>query len=368
MSGLVSAMQGSNTTSVAETAPTWQIRPYQRGDEHELVSMFERVFGRSITEAHWRWKLKAHSSPIENVWLSVSDGKPIFQYAGIPVLYQLLEGAREAMVSVDTMTDPAFRRRGLLTEVGRVAYEQWRAAGVPFVIGLPNEKWGSRTTALGWQRLFPLRWFVRPLRPEAMLARRVGLPALASLSAASRVWNSLWNRAPRSAAEIRIRQVECAGPEFDALWQSLAAEAAFSAVRNSSWVNWRFLAAPLYNYRVWLAERDGKPIAYLAGRLDETADRKVAFIADMLVSREDHPAQQALLRHVAWYFYDLGAEMVATLAVPETWLAHILRRTGFLFSWGQFSVELVPLDSTLPLERMRDPQQWRLSGGDFDVI
>ena len=59
------------------------------------------------------------------------------------------------MVSVDTMTAPAFRRRGLLTEVAARAYEAWRDAGIAFVIGLPNQQWGSRARALAGASCFP---------------------------------------------------------------------------------------------------------------------------------------------------------------------------------------------------------------------
>ena len=80
------------------------------------------------------------------------------------------------MVSVDTMTAPEFQRRGLLSEVGRSTYAHWRDGGVAFVLGLPNERWGSRASALGWIELFPLQWLTRALRPAALLARRLHLP------------------------------------------------------------------------------------------------------------------------------------------------------------------------------------------------
>src|SRR5213594_2611005 len=128
-------------------AADWSIRAYCAGDEGALVALFERVFGRSISEAHWRWKLKQPPSPVENVWLAVDEDRPVFHYAGIPTRYRLPAGEVTAMVSVDTMTAPEFQRRGLLSAVGRHVYDTWRAAGVPFVIGLPNQRWGSRTGA-----------------------------------------------------------------------------------------------------------------------------------------------------------------------------------------------------------------------------
>src|SRR5262245_5142496 len=247
-----------------QTEPAWTIRAYQPGDERALAALFERVFGRPIGEAHWRWKLKQLPSPVENVWLAVHDGAPIFQYAAIPTRYRLPEGEATAMVSVDTMTAPEFQRRGLLSTIGRHAYEAWRAAGIPFVIGLPNERWGSRASALGWQPLFSLQWLVRPLRPEALLARRMGLPALARLTPLGALWNGLASTRAQMDRSIRVHPIDRAGPELDRLWRRCAADTPFSVVRDSAWVNWRYLDAPSLGYRVLLAERNGGPAGYAA--------------------------------------------------------------------------------------------------------
>ena len=360
-------MATDSKTTHSQTSPAWTIRAYQPGDEHALVALFARVFGRSITEAHWLWKLKGRPSPVENVWLAVHDDRPIFQYAGIPVHYRLPNGERHAMVSVDTMTDPHFQRRGLLTQVGQYAYDAWRAAGVSFVIGLPNQRWGSRTGALGWVELFPLQWLVRPLRPASMIARRVTAPAVSRFTPLDAIWNSYWTRRSQHDATIHIRPVTDAGPEFDALWQAACDGIPISVVRDSAWVAWRYLNPPSFDYRLLLAERAGQPVGYAAYRLDESSGRKVGALAELFVGRDDVKARDMFVRRVVEELRAAGAEVVATLAVPGAALYRAFRRAGF-FPRAAFSVQIVPLQPDLPMEILRDPQQWSLAGGDFDVI
>jgi hypothetical protein len=348
--------------------PAWTIRAYRPGDERALVALFERVFGRPIGEAHWRWKLKQPPSPVENVWLAVHDDIPIFQYAAIPTRYRLPSGEATVMVSVDTMTAPEFQRRGLLSTVGRHAYEAWRAAGVPFVIGLPNERWGSRAAALGWRSLFSLHWLVRPLRPEALLARRMRLPVLGRLTPLGALWNGLAGVRMRPDATVRVHPLERAGPEFDRLWQRCAADTPFSAVRDSAWVNWRYLDAPAFAYRVLLAERAVQPAGYAAYRLHETASGTVGFIAELFAAPDDAGGRDTLLSGTIAAIRATGAEHVSTLAIPGTALYRAFRRAGFLRGRGAFGVQIVPLDPNLPVERMRDPNSWGMAGGDFDVI
>ena len=351
-----------------QAAPEWTIRPTRPGDERLLVELFTRAYGRSVTEAHWRWKLQQLPSPVPNGWQALDGELPIFHSAGIPIRYQLPDGQTTAMVSVDTMTSPDYRRRGLLTLVGRRMYATWQAAGVRFVIGLINDQWGSRAAALGWQPLFPLRWLIRPLRPSALLARRLRLPPLARLTPVDALWNMAWDRQVESDPYVRLRAVDDVGPELDALWARCAHDSGISIVRDRAWVAWRYLANPSYPYRVLLAERAGEAVGYAVYRLEHAADHTLGYIAELFAARRDPRALGSLIRQTTARLEAEGAELAVAQAPPGTWMSQAMRRAGFRWSWGDFSVQLVPLDATLPLEALRDARNWTMWGGDFDSI
>jgi hypothetical protein len=351
-----------------EHTANWIIRAFRSGDEPALTALFERVFGRAISEEHYRWKLRQPPTPVENVWLAVEGDTPIFHYAGIPTRFRLPGGEALAMVSVDTMTAPEFQRRGLLSAVGRTVYDTWRAAGVAFVLGLPNERWGSRAGALGWEPLFDLKWLARPLRPESILARRLRMPLLARLTPIGAAWNALWRLRQRRDPAVRVRPVERAGAEFDQLWRRCGMDTAVSVVRDAAWVNWRYLDAPTFDYQVLLAERDGHPVGYTAYRVEAHAAGAAGFVAELFAAPADGPARRMLIAETLVALHAAGADNAVVLAVPGSPLERDLRSAGFLHSRGAFGVQIVPLDPELPLDLLRDPQSWNLAGGDFDVI
>jgi hypothetical protein len=346
---------------------TWSVRGYQPGEERLLVDLFQRVFNRSITIDHWRWKLKTLPAPCENVWLAVHQDMPIFQYAGIPLRCNLFGRERVSMVSVDTMTAPEFQKRGLLTQVGRFAYDQWRAASAAFVIGLPNERWGSRTNALGWIDLFPLQWLTRPLRPEVLLARRSNLRALARLTWIGSILNRWWDRSLQPDRSISIRSIQQAGSEFDQVWNKIRSTDQISVVRDSTWVNWRYLTAPMFDYRVLFAERSGQPLGYAAYRIAIEGERKIGYIAEVIANPQGGPVWKTLLSQVLRALREARVETAVTLAVPDTLEYAAFRRNGF-FGRAAFNVQMVPLDSQLPIERLQDRASWLINGSDFDVI
>ena len=348
--------------------PAWTLRPYQTGDEYELVELFQQVFGKTITPEYWRWKLKHRTTPVENVWVAVHGQQPVFHYAGIPVQMCLPGGQQTVMVAVDAMTDPAFRRQGLLSAGARVSHSIWQDAGIPFVLGLPNEQYGSRTAFLGWQSLFPLKWLIRPLHPERTLARRLHWAPLSQLPLLSYAWNWVWDSQMQVDKQVHIRSIRRAGQECDIVWQRCQTEATITVIRDSAWLNWRYLSAPGFDYQLLIAERDGQPLGYLVYRIQKNTLNTFGFIADLVTKRSEQSVRHALLTHALQHLRTQGVEAVATLAVPHTWLYRVFRQAGFLLSWGSFDVSLIPLQPALPLKTLHTAHNWHVSGGDFDIL
>jgi hypothetical protein len=213
-----------------------------------------------------------------------------------------------------------------------------------------------------------LEWLVRPLRPEALLARRLKLPFLARFTFLGALWSWFWSRQTEVDHMVEVHQVSQAGPEFDALWQTLASDGLVSAVRDSAWVNWRYLTAPAYDYRVLLAERAGQPAGYAVYRLEEADGRQVGFIAELATPVAEATARHALINEVISRLRATRAETAVTLAVPDTQLYDAWRQAGFVPGRGAFTVQMVPLASMLPMDQLRQASKWFLAGGDFDVI
>jgi hypothetical protein len=341
------------------------IRSYRSGDEQALCSLFETVFGKRMSEREWRWKL-APTTNVPNVWLATHAGQPIFQYAAMPTRFKVDERIHDAMVSVDTMTAPAFRRRGLLTEVATRAYDAWRDAGFAFVIGLPNQQWGSRARALGWRELFPLQWLARPLRPEARVARRLGLPGLGSVRVFGAAWNRFANRRLRRRSDIDVTQAESASADFDVVWERCRGDTAFSAVRDAAWIERRFLSSPVRKYQVLVARQRNLPTAWLAYSVNHDKGRTTAQVSELCAAEGDTASAGALMLELLRRLCEQDAELVYTLAVPGTPLFAWFRSIGF-WRGPSFGVQLVPLATQVPLERWLEPRVWRLTGADFDV-
>lgn len=348
----------------------WTCRPYRPGDEVHLAPLFEQVFERTMTPGSWRWKLGHCTGAVANSWLAVdSRDRPVCHYGGIPRRVRLAAGERNVMVAVDAMTAPEFRRQGAYTAVVTRAHEAWRDAGVAFVLGMPNEQHGSRIVALGWQHVASLRWMIRPLRPDTLLARRFRLARLSGLGTAGKLWNRLWDTGRRPSGVV-LNSADRAESEaaFAHMAAAPASQGRLMLNRDKAWMVHRLLAPPESPYEIVVAADDEGVLGYAACRLREVDDRKIGAIAELATPTGDDRIGAALISAAANRLRRQGAEIAIALAVPGSRDERLFRRRGFLFSWGEFAVHAVVLDPDLDPETLSGSERWRLAGGDFDLI
>jgi hypothetical protein len=170
-------------------------------------------------------------------------------------------------------------------------------------------------------------------------------------------------------AAVEVERVASAGIEFDRLWRAVQPNFRFSVQRDAIWVTWRYLTPPDPRYIVLLARREGDPCGYIAIRLPADArSPAIGVIADLVVLPNDRGAHAALVEAAVNTLLAEGVETVATLAAPGSMMYRTMRRAGFFRYWGAFSVECVPLTSSLDLDELRVPANWHIAGGDFDVV
>jgi Acetyltransferase (GNAT) domain len=327
------------------------LRQAREDDVDGLTALHGRVFGRPISRAHWLWKLGRRRGPTPNVWVAEAEGRLVFQYAGIPTRVFHSGTACWAMVSVDTMTDPDYRRRGLLTKVAEV-FARWGEAGVAYVMGLPNEQWGSRIGALGIVPVAELRWWVRWLDPVALATGRAAPPRAGTLR----------SRAPDEGTPVRTEPAGGAievGPigdpsPFDDLWRRTGEE---GVVRDAAWVRWRYLEA-VPPWSVLGARQAGHLLGGIAFRLDASGRHASGIVGEAVAT--SFPVLRRLLAACCIQLRGAGASRVALLAQPGTMLEEAALATGFLPRTSAFTVHAADLGGGLPRAAL-------FQGGDFDV-
>lgn len=123
--------------------PIWRLRLLEENQVPDMLALFERTFGHTMTLAMWQWKYGAGRGRAIGVW---RENQLIAHYGGM-VRKILFFGQPQTAVQIgDVMVDPA--ERGILTKKGpfflmaATFLEHYIGYGKPYLLGFgfPNER------------------------------------------------------------------------------------------------------------------------------------------------------------------------------------------------------------------------------------
>jgi GNAT superfamily N-acetyltransferase len=289
--------------------------------------LFARAFGRPADEARWRRKYFANpAGPV--VAFAAKDGERLVSFAAQHPAPFTHAGRRLTLYQLgDSMTDPAYRRRGWQVFLKRLACDWLRLEGATFMLSFPNA--GSLTVnrRLGYVRLGRLRRWFRP----------AGGPP------------------PAAPAALAVTEVACDDERLTRVGAAAAAGPFTAGVRDAAWLSWRFGERP--GVRCWLAgDADGYLVA-------ERAARGV-WVRDLAAAPPGGAAVAALLRACVAFARADGAAHVSFAHLGWRWSGALLR-AGFIPLPGGAPVLVV---ACAPLAReWRRRGRWFLTDADRDL-
>ena len=371
----------SSLTNAEPSQRGWRTRSYRLGDEVQLAELFNRVFERQVTPEWWLWKVRGRKGPVENAFVAVDavDDHIVAQYVALPLQVRLAGRVRDVMVTVDTMTAPEYRRRGILNTLASEAYETWREGGVAAVFGLPNEQAKTPSNVRGWNTLFPMPW-LRLRNPPQQVRNRLAISSSAALRTLAKVLNVpaiaqrhriLQNLAGvPGVSNIAIEDVREAGTEFDQLNAQMEEHYGNMVVRDAAWINWRYLQARRVgiDYKVVLARKDGMPAGYAAYRMNASTPVPTGLLADLFLAPGALDVGAALLVRSLRDMFTQKAGSTIFASTPHSAPAVLLTTLGFRPLGSEFHVDVVPLSTDLDLTELSSPERWLLTGADFDIV
>ncbi len=371
-------MYASSQSSIQIAGQIWYVRPYQATDEASLIELYELVFSRPRSVEVLRWKLLARNiGPAEMVWVAVAKGseRVIGHYAGIPLEIKLAGRVARGIHSVEAMAHPDYRRQGILTALGTTAHQEWARHGYEVVIGLPNDKWGTRNAALGYKQQFPLTWLKFPLRLDRVLKRRfpsrIGrIASAAPARAASWLWRHIYITRHTPSEDVHVVPLNLSETSsgIESIWAALGPLYPHAVVRSSSWLRWRYGEEPAGAFKVLMSKIGPLPTGFIAYRVVASKERVTGCIADLFVVPDSHTSARALITRAFNHLEKLGAGSVMAVAPPGSPAYLHLYENGFRTTNAGFTFEIVPLSMSIEQTTLGDPSQWHLAAGDFDIV
>ena len=269
------------------------VGPYQPGDEHSILELFQLVFQVQRSLDVWNWEFRDCPQGIHSFVGRLDDGRIVSQFCGIPVKVKVHDRTLCFAQMVDSMVHPDFRsglkKKGLFaTTVDAFVDHYGRLDREVIMMGLPNpEAFRVGRKLCGYTPMTKIYTHTKELVPDPSLPpppEDVGFRM---------------NR-------FQVRVVPRFAADLDELWARVVQQHEVIAWRDAQAMNWRYPSSPQWTYVLLEARLAGSNrlagVAVLRGQwlgqpdmaiADWLVDAGIDGTAEALLSTAEHLGRRA---------------------------------------------------------------------------
>lgn len=277
----------------------------------------------------WRYLRNPTGRVFVELALDEANGAVAGAYCVSPALFKLGPETVLGVQSIDTLTDSAYRGRGLFQRLAQSSYDRCAAADAALVYGFPN---GSSAFGfferLGWTRMDPVPFLVRPLRLRYLLARLGAPPSVLDRTPRRALIGSTTDVVPPPGRELRV--ITEFDESFDALWTSFSADVGVAVHRSASYLRWRFSENPIGRYKTLAIFERGELIAYVIFRVAEKHGGRVGYVMELLHRPGRHADASIALRQALVEMARSEVDVVLAWCLEHSANRAAYRRQGFV--------------------------------------
>lgn len=357
----------------------WLPRPYREGDEAQILELTQAVLGKTGSLEYWNWQFKNNPDGAPILWVAECKGRIVGQYVIIPQRLKVGDEIIMGSLSLDTMTHPDFRHRGIFEVLGRKTYEEARSRGVHITYGMPNQySYPGFINKLEWFNICQIPQMNKILNLWRVVGNLRQIP-----SVVSRLVSTLEDKISPKKRDImpylhlpgvEIRSITSFDDRVDELWRQASTTREVMVVRDRRHLNWRYSQKPGYDYAIYQAERAGTILGYIITIVRSVkfgrGNLRVGFIADLLTLPRDEgkAISRVLITAAIDELRRQQAAVVSCWMLKETPYYRVLRRMGF---WPRRA--FLPLGARLnspetSKELLREHRNWFFTMGDNDSV
>ena len=351
---------------------TWRTRLYQEGDEHGILKLRQATWGaidpvRSSLST-WYWQFRDNPTGKAFCCLAEDKGTIVGQYTAIPTRISVGDEETVLAFSCDTMTHPDYRRQGMFVTLATRLYETMaKKAGIETVWGFPNvNSLPGFTRRLGWKTVNTLPNWVGFTHPLALLYCALQAPRSLPTPAPDKGLLKL----PKNPAGFRFTAISRFDASFDRLWEARKPRNRIIQVRDSLYLNWRYLGVEAFGYLPFGVYEQGNLAGYVVLRMERIFGLRVGVLMDLFPLPVLNPARTVEVLKWTKRFCLLNGSMFVVGLMPRPHQP-IFRKAGFLKAPDRFSPRkwiLGVRNSGRHNALLQHPASWHILCGDTDIV
>lgn len=340
-------------------------REFVPQDLVKMQKLFETCYGEvplkeggkypSLRELEWKYL----DCPFKSKIFLAEDRKSKEVIAIRPIVRKNIKignGISEAAHFMDVMTHPDYRRRGIFSNLMKIAMD-YVSENITLCYTFPNRNsYPAYKQVTDWTRLSSfntLLYFNFRGLEETVLKRKKDVSR---------------------EGEIVVEEIEKFDTEIDNLLSKTSKNYQIFFVKDFRYLNWRYFQRPDIAYKVLVARIDGKLSGYIVFRVRKIYGLKIGLIVDWFASSDKDAIYRVLIERGANVLLGLGTKLILFLNFTNQPSQSLLTKIGFL-TLSKFPIIrnfpfLIRLNKNNEYLRslVYEPKNWFLSLSDNDAV
>jgi len=322
---------------------TWIFRDYKKGDEIQIVDLFERVFGKKMTLDFWKWRFVENPFGEGIIKLLFDNNLLIGHYAVIPMVVQVKNTSTPAAFSMTTMTHPDYQGQGIFTYLAKETYSEAQKRGFKFVYGFPNQNSYYRfIKKLGWMDFGKMTVLYKDFKEGIHFSIR---------------------------GANNIYEIKKFTDDIDSLWKKVRQNYQVVVPRTKEFLNWRFINNPEINYKIFSINNDKELLGYIIVKIYKGTKETLGHIVDIL--SVDEKVAEELLQASYNYFSGNGIQKISCWMQNPYFYSKLMEEEGFVRKIPDletyFGVKILSENNNV-FKEVEYFNNWYLTMGDSDVF
>jgi GNAT superfamily N-acetyltransferase len=339
----------------------YDVRPFQLGDEEELVKLLDLGFkgwpNFDLTCSsldHWKWKFKDNPMKTFFIVIGVHNKKIIGCGHEIPQKIKIGDKFFACNYAADLTVHPDFRRIGITKKMIELIIKLRKDAGVEYVYyssrnptvikNLSKKYLRFPKTLLNLVRIRNINQQLKSMPMKNALLMKMGFRSAKSINKFRKLIIPEGQKDSGIDGEITISKIDRFDKEVEEFWKQVSSHYEFILERNLKYLNWRYCDRRAGGFVVKKAEFDGQILGFSVLKINQyRRDYPVGYFVDLLTLPNMLNVANKLVEDAIGYFDTNNVNIINSLVVKNHPHVRTLKRNGFLdsrikpviFYWGK---------------------------------
>jgi|SRR5690625_374130 len=338
------------------------VRRYKRGDEDQILPLFERVFNHSIDYNLWKWKYIDNPCTLNPFILVYEEKGRILGHTALWVYRAKIMGISHKIgLRMDAMVDPKARGKGIYKQLSEQLIVEAEKEGISLLYGFPAK--GAKALLLQYteaQHVTNVNRWVYVNKPVSLIASKIKpLKLFSFIDYGFSFMKGLSDR-----QKIKKHPFIHKVTSFTNAPTCLSLKERIYLQRDIDYLNWRYVKHPTNNYEILQWNEQGETKGYIVYCvLTNKQNLKVGYIVDLIATgaQRENIEQSLLIKALEQM---KGTSLIQAWTLPGQDNNLIFRKAGFFIKDSPMPFVVTNINSEMT--DITDPQKWFISMGDVD--